>query len=75
MLDYSADTLKASVSAPPEDGRANAAVIALLAGEWHLPQKSFEILKGAASRHKTVSITGDPDDVTNRIVDWLGRHG
>ncbi len=41
-LEASGGALKAQVTAPPEDGKANQAVIALLADAWHLPKSSFD---------------------------------
>ena len=46
--------VKASVTAPPEDGRANEALLQLLARAWRLPRRDLAIVAGAASRHKTV---------------------
>ncbi|MDP6174776.1 MAG: DUF167 domain-containing protein [Rhodospirillales bacterium] len=46
--------LKVSVTAPPVDGKANAALIKLLAKEWHLPKSSLEITRGASDRLKLV---------------------
>ncbi|MBI3198266.1 MAG: DUF167 domain-containing protein [Rhodospirillales bacterium] len=63
--------LKAEVTAPAEDGKANAAVIALLAAEWHLPRSAFDVMRGAAGRDKVVSISGEPAVLAGRIVEWL----
>ena len=68
-------TLKAAVTAPPENGKANEATIALLAATWHLPKSSFGIVKGAATRTKTVSIEGEPATLADRIVQWMENHG
>ena len=45
-LESAGDALKASVTAPPEDGKANDAVIALLSEEWRLPKSAFAVIKG-----------------------------
>ena len=68
-------TLKASVTTPPEDGRANDAVIALLSAEWRLPRSAFAVIKGAASRTKTVGVSGEPAVLADRIGDWMHGHG
>ena len=60
-------TLKASVTAPPERGRANEALLLLLASTWHLPRRDLAIIAGAASRQKTVQISGDPHRLFERI--------
>jgi uncharacterized protein (TIGR00251 family) len=63
--------LKAAVTAPPEHGEANDAVIALLAGTWRLPKSSFRIVKGASARTKTVGIVGEPDALAHCIAQWM----
>jgi uncharacterized protein (TIGR00251 family) len=68
-------TLKAAVMAAPEDGKANEAVIALLAEAWRLPKSSFDIVKGGSSRIKTVSVAGEPAALAERIAQWKEAHG
>jgi uncharacterized protein len=60
--------LKASVTEPAEDGRANEALLRLLARAWRLPRRDLTIVAGAASRRKTVGIAGD----RQRLFDRLG---
>jgi uncharacterized protein (TIGR00251 family) len=64
-------TLKAMVTAPAEDGKANRAVIELLAAEWRLPKSAFEVMRGATARDKTVSISGEPASLAQRIGQWI----
>jgi len=71
MLDVSSIALKAEITAPPEGGKANAAVIALLAEAWRLPKSSLSVLKGATSRDKTIAVAGDPVDLSQRIAQWM----
>jgi uncharacterized protein len=59
--------VKASVTAPPEDGRANEALLQLLARVWRVPRRDLAIVAGAASRHKTVRISGDPQPLSARL--------
>ncbi len=66
--------LKAQVTAPPEDGKANAAVIALLAEEWRLPKSSFDVIKGQTARAKTVRVSGEPSAIVERVREWLQRN-
>lgn len=54
--------LKVRVSAPPEDGKANAAVECLLAEVLGLPARSVRIVSGDSSRHKVVEIAGMSKD-------------
>ena len=44
------------VTAAPEDGKANKAVIALLAKEIGVPKSCISILRGATGRDKTIHI-------------------
>lgn len=75
VLEYSTGALKAAVTAPAEDGKANAAVVALLAAEWHLPRSVFDVLRGAAARDKVFSISGEPAALADRIAEWVREHG
>lgn len=52
--------LKVAVTAPPEDGKANAALVALLGKSWRLPKSAMEIVGGATDRRKTLLLRGDP---------------
>lgn len=52
--------LKATVTAPPESGRANEALLQLLARAWHLRRRDLSIVQGLTSRNKAVRIAGDP---------------
>ncbi|HKV14028.1 MAG TPA: DUF167 domain-containing protein [Reyranella sp.] len=68
-------TLKVAVTVPPEEGKANAAVVALLAESWRLPKSAFAIVKGGTARNKTVSVAGEPAMVAARIEEWMKAHG
>ena len=50
------DTLRVRVTAPPEDGKANQAVIALLAASLNVAKSSVRILRGHSSRDKLISV-------------------
>ena len=51
-------TWVARVTAPAEGGRANDALIALLAQHVHLPQRDVTIVHGYTSRRKLIEIPG-----------------
>lgn len=51
--------LKLSVTAAPEDGKANAAVLKLLAKALHLPKTSLSVMVGTSARSKTIFVPGD----------------
>lgn len=59
--------LKLSVTAPPHDGAANAAVVGLLARSLRLPKSAFSVVAGAGGREKTVAIAGDAAAIAARI--------
>ena len=46
------EALRVSVTAAPEDGKANRAVIALLAETFDVAPSSINLVRGAASRDK-----------------------
>lgn len=52
--------LKVSVTTPPEKGKANKALIALLAREWHIPKSSITLIKGETSKNKTLLLSEKP---------------
>jgi uncharacterized protein (TIGR00251 family) len=54
--------LKLAVTAPPEDGRANAALIELVRELLGLKRSQVELIGGATSRDKTLLIRGLPAD-------------
>ena len=46
--------LKVRLTAAPEDGKANKALLKLLATEWRCAPSALEIVKGETSRHKYI---------------------
>lgn len=53
-----AGVLRLRVTAPALEGRANAAVLALLAGQLRVSKSSIKIIAGERSPHKAVEVTG-----------------
>ena len=51
--------LKIMVTAVAEGGKANAALLALLAREWRLPKRDFAIVAGVTDRRKLLHVAGD----------------
>jgi uncharacterized protein (TIGR00251 family) len=62
-----AAVLKVSVTAPPAEGRANDALLQLLAKEWDLPRRDLAIVGGQKSRSKIVRIAGEPARLLKRL--------
>jgi uncharacterized protein (TIGR00251 family) len=59
---------KLRVAAPPESGKANDALVALLAAALDVPRSRIEIASGYGSRDKTVVVSGLSEaDVETRL--------
>jgi uncharacterized protein (TIGR00251 family) len=52
------DRLRVSVTAPPVDGKANAAVIEAVAEAFGVRRADVTILRGATGRRKTLRVAG-----------------
>jgi uncharacterized protein len=52
------DAWKVSVAAPPDDGKANEAVLELLARTLEVPRRSVTLATGGAARDKVVILEG-----------------
>ncbi|TDB38990.1 MAG: DUF167 domain-containing protein [Actinobacteria bacterium] len=50
--------LSVRVTAPPEDGKANAAVCKVIAKALGVPKSAVRVTRGETSRHKTVEVEG-----------------
>ena len=59
--------LAVRVNAPPEAGKANAALIRLLARRWRVPQRDLQVVSGASGRRKVLQIHGSPDILIRRL--------
>lgn len=69
-------TLKVCVTAPPEKGRANKAIIALLWEVLGNCARQIELVAGETSPHKRVLVHGaTPDEVAAEIRRALARPG
>ena len=57
------------VGAPPERGKANEAVLALLAEVLAVPRSSVTLVSGGGSRDKIVELAGiEPDEIDRRLA-------
>lgn len=70
-LDDGETVLKLRVTAPPEDGKANAAVVKLLAKAWKLPKGDLSLIAGQTGRRKALLISGDGAALELRLNTWL----
>jgi hypothetical protein len=62
------DRLRVAVTAPPVDGKANAAVIEALAEAFAVRRADVRILRGESGRRKTVSIAGGTLRALERLL-------
>ena len=60
--------LKVRVTAVPQKGRANTALIALLAKALRLPKSAVTIVSGETSRKKILRIEGDPEGLAEKLA-------
>jgi uncharacterized protein YggU (UPF0235/DUF167 family) len=68
------DAWKVRVAAAPERGRANEAVLELLAEALAVPRASVTLVSGSASRDKIVELSGiPPDEVERRLATAGGQ--
>ena len=67
FLGTRAGALKVSVTAAPEKGKANKAVLTLLAGRLDVPASSIELVSGTSAPDKTVFVPLDPVALRRRI--------
>lgn len=51
--------LRVKVTAVPEDGKANEALIKLLSKTFHIPPSRISLIRGATSRIKQLEIEGE----------------
>ena len=64
------EALKLRLAAPPVEGRANEALLKLIAELFDVPLRQVELRQGGQSRHKVVAVTGsaiDPEGLLKPI--------
>ena len=62
------DRLCIAVNAPPVDGKANDAVVRVLAETFHVPRSAITIVRGETGRKKTIRIVGVAAAVVARAM-------
>ena len=60
--------LKVTLDAPPVDGAANDALIALVAKLLGLPRRNVTLVRGQASRRKTLALVGTSIEALEALV-------
>jgi uncharacterized protein (TIGR00251 family) len=74
VLGVRAGALRVAVTAPPDKGKANAAIQALLAEALGFRAAQVELISGATSRQKRFRIAGvDPGELRHRLSILIPR--
>jgi uncharacterized protein (TIGR00251 family) len=62
------DRLCVSVNAPPVDGKANEAVVRVLAQAFGVPRSAVSIVRGETGRKKTIRLAGVDREAVERAI-------
>ena len=74
LMCFHGDRLKVAVREPPERGKANRAIVGMLAGALGIRKRDVEISSGAGSALKTVLVRGmDADNLRRRLEDAVSE--
>ncbi len=69
------DHFAARLAAPPVEGAANAALVALVAGTFGVPRRAVVLFAGASGRLKRLRVAGDPQALAEIAASLYGeRH-
>ena len=63
--------LKVAVTAPADQGKANAAVIAVLAEAFGVAKRDVELMSGQTDRRKVLRVTGNPATLAATAKTWM----
>jgi uncharacterized protein (TIGR00251 family) len=64
--------LKVAVTAPPDKGKANAALIDLMAKTFGVSKSSITLVAGETDRRKILRIGGNADELKTIAQRWMG---
>lgn len=67
--------LAVKVTAPPDKGKANKAVIEVIAKAAAVPKSAVQLLSGETDRNKTLLITGNPAAIQALIATFQFQSG
>jgi len=69
LIGWRHHVLWAQVSAPPVEGRANEALVCLLAQSLKVPRRQVRLVSGHGSRQKVVAVEGlTHEEIKRRLV-------
>ncbi len=66
--------LRVKVTAAPEKGKANAALLKLLAKDWGVAPSRLSLVSGHKDRRKRILLEGDPAQRIKELQAWLAAH-
>jgi len=69
VVGFEGDVLRVRVTAPPVDGRANTALVALLADALGIAKSDVRVVAGQTSRRKVVALDGITLEETRRRLE------
>ena len=72
VLGFSDEILRVRVTTPPERGKANEALVSLLAATFGVARSSIRILRGRSSRDKWVAVDALSQDEVHRRLKGVG---
>jgi uncharacterized protein YggU (UPF0235/DUF167 family) len=64
-------SLAVAVTAPPEHGKANAALVRCLSRAWDLAPSRITLVGGVTSRVKTLAVSGPTEELMAKLQPWL----
>ena len=65
------DAVKIAIGEAAQDGKANKAIIRMIADALKLPVADIEITSGSSARRKRVLLRGDSKRLQQQISSWL----
>ncbi len=68
IVGWLGDALKIKVMAPPEKGRANEAIVEMLAERLGLPADAIALASGHSSPAKVIAINGMDDEMLKKAL-------
>ena len=70
IVNWLGDALKIKVTAPPEKGKANDAVVKLLAAALGLTNDAVMVVSGHSSPSKVISVVGLDEESVKMALGW-----
>ena len=69
VMGWLGDSLKVRVQAPPEKGKANKAVVKLLADVLNVPRASIELVRGETVANKVFAVNGISEQQAKNAIE------